>query len=607
MKMGNLSGDQQFCIGYLLAMDDYNHTATSLKYLKAAEKKIKDSFTVSIIRALIQAMEQSGDLWSDVVLPVLQNQNLKMDMRQDAVDIIIDYMSGYSYSTEIITNGNNLVIANGESSTIALYGAYYDLINEPYTLKKGSSNAAAALYADQYYLCHLKLTGVVNGESSVTVSDANGKSVKINFDVISEAAAAKLKASTAMYAGSTKAYAGMKITALTKDTAPYLKNGEPFVPVEFVCSTIGAVATADHGIQYKNKKIILTPGSTEVTIDGTAAILNTAVETKMGIDFISLQDIAVLTDKGYVYDNGLILLFDQTVSYDKIEEDYIINELSDLLDKGKPIADYPVAFSQNGLYGYKDSTGKVVIRPKYSWVGAFVDGIAAVCMQINSEEKKFGFIDVNGNYILNLEYDWAYSLCNGLAPIQKGDSFYYINSTGATALTVNYQGAGSFSSGLASVYNEVDDKWGYIDVTGKLVIPCKFTDCKVFDEGYAAVKVNDKWGYIDRTGNFVLKPAYDDAYSLDDGLATIVLDGDEDTINLKGDYVMFYENGDIYVGGVDADGFLDGEGTYTYADGSQYTGEYAKGYEEGKGIYTSPFGFTLDGNFKEGLYVIETQ
>ena len=58
-------------------------------------------------------------------------------------------------------------------------------------------------------------------------------------------------------------------------------------------------------------------------------------------------------------------------------------------------------------------------------------------------------------------------------------------------------------------------KFGYIDKTGKIVIPPQFDSVVIaqeqgssFTEGLAAVQVGDKWGYIDKSGKFVIPPKF---------------------------------------------------------------------------------------------------
>ena len=75
-------------------------------------------------------------------------------------------------------------------------------------------------------------------------------------------------------------------------------------------------------------------------------------------------------------------------------------------------------------------------------------------------------------------------------------------------LAKKYNDDREFSEGLAGV--ELNGKWGFIDKTGKQVIPCKYDGVGSFEEGLALVSLNFKRGYIDKTGKQVIPCTYDD-------------------------------------------------------------------------------------------------
>ena len=96
-------------------------------------------------------------------------------------------------------------------------------------------------------------------------------------------------------------------------------------------------------------------------------------------------------------------------------------------------------------------------------------------------------------------------------------------------LVIPYQqydlGAGNFSEGLAFVING-EGKVGYIDKTGKLVIPYQYGtvegDAADFSEGLAWVSNGDgKIGYIDKTGKLVIPYQYSRAGDFSEGLARV--------------------------------------------------------------------------------------
>ena len=52
----------------------------------------------------------------------------------------------------------------------------------------------------------------------------------------------------------------------------------------------------------------------------------------------------------------------------------------------------------------------------------------------------------------------------------------------------------------------MEEKSGYIDRSGKMVIEPQFDNSGPFQEGFANVNTDGKWCYIDRTGNYMLRP-----------------------------------------------------------------------------------------------------
>ena len=54
--------------------------------------------------------------------------------------------------------------------------------------------------------------------------------------------------------------------------------------------------------------------------------------------------------------------------------------------------------------------------------------------------------------------------------------------------------AGIFKEGMASI--EINDKWGFIDADGNIVIEPKYSYVQFFSEGLAGVQVDGKYGFI---------------------------------------------------------------------------------------------------------------
>ncbi len=103
--------------------------------------------------------------------------------------------------------------------------------------------------------------------------------------------------------------------------------------------------------------------------------------------------------------------------------------------------------------------------------------------------------------------------CPELWPVKQGEKWGYIDKTGRLIVPFKYDMAGDFSEGLAAVH--LKDKTGYIDKTGKLVIPIRFFSGFPFSSGRALVVFSlyrdkdrllmNKLGYIDKSGKMVFQ------------------------------------------------------------------------------------------------------
>ncbi|MBA3971225.1 MAG: WG repeat-containing protein [Bacteroidetes bacterium] len=105
-----------------------------------------------------------------------------------------------------------------------------------------------------------------------------------------------------------------------------------------------------------------------------------------------------------------------------------------------------------------------------------------------------------------------------LYPFSEKGKYGFINKTGKVVLPAQFEYAEKFWEGLAVV--KQGGKRGFIDQTGKLVIPAQY-DQKIdgyFSEGLACVKQGSKYFYIDKTGKTVLEPKCDHAYKFSEGM-----------------------------------------------------------------------------------------
>lgn len=125
---------------------------------------------------------------------------------------------------------------------------------------------------------------------------------------------------------------------------------------------------------------------------------------------------------------------------------------------------------------------------------------------------------------------------------ENGKYGFKLKSSGEIAIPSKYDLgriciSHSFYEGLAVA--KLNGKYGFIDKTGKLVIPLIYDDVEdFFNEGLAGVKLNGKWGYIDKSGIVVIPFKYDFVWLFKDGLAKVKLNGKCGFINKRGKEII---------------------------------------------------------------------
>jgi hypothetical protein len=156
-----------------------------------------------------------------------------------------------------------------------------------------------------------------------------------------------------------------------------------------------------------------------------------------------------------------------------------------------------------GKWGYVNGSGQLVINPQFDSAEEFHEGRALVCLgkpcdwwdtystsPTTPNNSLWGFIDTSGKVVITPQYPEASAFSEGLASVCAGDcssnptlpfSRGYIDRDGKVVIPMQFGIASNFSEGLAQV------------CIGKCVWEK--------DSGY-----NGKFGFIDRSGHFVVGP-----------------------------------------------------------------------------------------------------
>lgn len=76
-------------------------------------------------------------------------------------------------------------------------------------------------------------------------------------------------------------------------------------------------------------------------------------------------------------------------------------------------------------------------------------------------------------------WDRACYANEGLAAVKKGELWGYVDTTGRLVIPLQFHGAFAFHGGRAAVH--IGNRWGLIDTTGRELVPLRYADARLFN------------------------------------------------------------------------------------------------------------------------------
>ena len=210
---------------------------------------------------------------------------------------------------------------------------------------------------------------------------------------------------------------------------------------------------------------------------------------------------------------------------------------------------YRIYDPNTGKFGYIDNQGNIVVKPQFDYGQEFFDDLGWV---IDVEDEKYHYINRSGKIVFHTTYDdeaydWgAGEFHEGMALIEIDEGLTGINRKGETVFFLpNWCSLeGKFSEGLALVHNLDLDKWGFINMTGEMVIgPISDKEVDIygdFHEGLAVVWKNKAYGYMDKNGQMRIKSRFSYASDYSNGTAVVGLEDEKE----KEEYFIINKNGE---------------------------------------------------------------
>ncbi len=155
----------------------------------------------------------------------------------------------------------------------------------------------------------------------------------------------------------------------------------------------------------------------------------------------------------------------------------------------------------------------------------------------NSPLTKYLFTinDSTGLFDL-LPYSYVDSFNDGLALVKRGGKYGYIDTSCNVVIPCMYDNAYSFSNGLTMVNNA--GKYICLNTMGQQAFPDEFSNALWFNDSIAGIEINEKWGFIDISGNIIVPCDFDGIQWYADGFAAVQKNGKWGCIDTSSNIVI---------------------------------------------------------------------
>lgn len=166
-------------------------------------------------------------------------------------------------------------------------------------------------------------------------------------------------------------------------------------------------------------------------------------------------------------------------------------------------------FSKNGKDGLKNHEDNVIIPAEYDVID--VAGYIGRGWHLKKGEK-WGAVNERGEWMFDVEYDKIKVRYEGGHFLRKNGKMGFCNSKGIITIDFLYDELENYNSSWNGAKAKVDNKWGYVDEEGNVVVPIEYDDVYLNDHGMIRVKKDDKYGFYNIKDGLTIPIEYDEAY-----------------------------------------------------------------------------------------------
>ncbi len=215
------------------------------------------------------------------------------------------------------------------------------------------------------------------------------------------------------------------------------------------------------------------------------------------------------------------------------------------------------SYSQNKTWKCINEKEETLFTIEAKRVYPFSNGLARIYRQElinNTWIHGYGYIDTTGQIVIPCIYKKANDFVGDFVWVRKKGNEHYtlIDKKGNVIPTKKYKKVGyfyEFQKDICAVYE--DGRMGFVDMSGKEIIPCKYMGQSYFKEGLACIAEYDapkeKYGFMNSKGEFEIPIQFyqGGVTSFNEGLVRAKINGKTVLINNKGETIFKTNKGNI--------------------------------------------------------------
>lgn len=195
-------------------------------------------------------------------------------------------------------------------------------------------------------------------------------------------------------------------------------------------------------------------------------------------------------------------------------------------------------FNSDSLWGFMDSTGRVVIEPAFDYASFFNAGLSRVV--INS---KVGFVNAKGEEVVKPYFDFGKDFDRGFAVVSESGLSGLIDRRGNTVVPVSYDSVSI--SGENTFVGYQSGNCRYLNRMGESICDSTFLTCGAMEQGFAIVSTDSGFGVIKSDGILVFNSFYKKVKRVSETLFAILGDGGYALADTGGNFLTRFVFDDI--------------------------------------------------------------